>query len=237
MHTVDFIHSNINKLSKWISNANYQVILSLWIFIAGVDYHLAILRAIISVTCYKKDWYSYWLFIVILKKARSRQYPAEAITDADSADDLVLLANTSAQAESLLHNLEQAARGIGLWIQIKQSWCVLIKMVLSPFEMVRLWKQCWLMNRLSIMEIKSLYKVRQEFFQAVVMSVLLYGCTTWNLTKCLEKKLSGNYIRMLHVVLNKFWKQHSNKTGVVWPLTSHLANHQSKTNKTCWVLL
>ena len=35
---------------------------------------------------------------------------AEIITDADYADDLVLLSNTSAQATSLLHNLEQAAR-------------------------------------------------------------------------------------------------------------------------------
>ena len=31
----------------------------------------------------------------------------------------------------------------------------------------------------------------------------LYGCTTWTLTKHLEKKLDGNYARMLHAVLNK----------------------------------
>ena len=36
-----------------------------------------------------------------LKKTRSRIYPVEIITDADYADDLVLLANTSGQAESL----------------------------------------------------------------------------------------------------------------------------------------
>ena len=33
---------------------------------------------------------------------------------------------------------------------------------------------------------------------AAVMSILLYGCTTWMLTKCMEKKLDGNYIRMLY---------------------------------------
>ena len=44
-----------------------------------------------------------------LKKTRSRSYPAETITNADCADDLVLLANTPAQAESLRHSLEQAA--------------------------------------------------------------------------------------------------------------------------------
>ena len=38
------------------------------------------------------------------KKARSRWYPAETITDADYATDLVLLANTTAQVESLLNS-------------------------------------------------------------------------------------------------------------------------------------
>ena len=46
-------------------------------------------------------------------------------------------------------------------------------------------------------------KIKQEFFQAVAMSVLLYGCTTWILTKDLEKKLDRNYSKMLHSLLNK----------------------------------
>ena len=46
--------------------------------------------------------------------------------DTDYADDLMLLANTTAQAESLLQSLEQSTRGIGLYVtQIKQSLCVL----------------------------------------------------------------------------------------------------------------
>ena len=39
------------------------------------------------------------------------------------------------------------------------------------------------------------------------MSVQLYGCTTWNLMKPLEKKLGGNYTETLHAVMNNFWKQ------------------------------
>ena len=39
--------------------------------------------------------------------------------------------------------------------------------------------------------------VNRSFFQAAVVSILLYGCTTWTLTKLLEKKLDGNYTRML----------------------------------------
>ena len=54
-------------------------------------------------------------------------------------------------------------------------------------------------------------KMKRSFFQATVVSILLYGCTTWTLTKQLEKKLDGNYTRMLRVIWNKSWRQHSTK--------------------------
>ena len=37
---------------------------------------------------------------------------------------------------------------------------------------------------------------------------IIYGCTNWTLTKRLEKKLDGNYTRMLRAILNKSWRQH-----------------------------
>ena len=51
-----------------------------------------------------------------LTKERSRRYPAQTIMDADYADDIALLANTPAQAETLLHSLERAAAGIDLHV-------------------------------------------------------------------------------------------------------------------------
>ena len=48
--------------------------------------------------------------------ARRRQYLAETISDADYLDDLVLPANTLPQTDSQLHNLEQAAKGISLYM-------------------------------------------------------------------------------------------------------------------------
>ena len=51
-----------------------------------------------------------------LAKEKSRRYPAQTITDANYADDIALLANTPAQTESLLHSLERAAGGIGLYV-------------------------------------------------------------------------------------------------------------------------
>ena len=44
-----------------------------------------------------------------LTKKRSRRYPAKTITDANYADDIVILANTLNKAETLLHSLERAA--------------------------------------------------------------------------------------------------------------------------------
>ena len=51
-----------------------------------------------------------------LTKERSRRYPAQTITDADYTNDIALLANTSAQAKSLPHSLEWTATGIGLHV-------------------------------------------------------------------------------------------------------------------------
>ena len=63
-------------------------------------------------------------------------------------------------------------------------------------------------DRLSIIWKSDLTdKMKRSFFQAVVVSILLYGCTTWTLTKRLEK-LDGNYTRMLRAILNKSWRQH-----------------------------
>ena len=67
-------------------------------------------------------------------------------------------------------------------------------------------------NRLSIIWKSDLTdKMKRSFFQAAVVSILLYGCTTWTLTKRLEKKLDRNYTRMLQAILNKSWRQHLTK--------------------------
>ena len=44
--------------------------------------------------------------------------------------------------------------------------------------------------------------MKYSFFQAAVMSKLLYGCTIWTLTKRLEK-LDSNYTRMLRAKLSR----------------------------------
>ena len=62
-------------------------------------------------------------------------------------------------------------------------------------------------NRLSVIWNSDLTdKIKRSCFQAVIVSILLYGCTTWMLTKWMEKKLDSNY-----KVLNRSWRQHPSK--------------------------
>ena len=72
-------------------------------------------------------------------------------------------------------------------------------------------------------------KIKRSFFQAAVVSMLPYGCTTWTLTKCMEKKLDSNYTRMLRSILNKSWRKQPTKQ-----LYGHLP---PITNQTCGTLL
>ena len=63
-------------------------------------------------------------------------------------------------------------------------------------------------NRLSIIWRSDLTNwMKRSLFQAAVVSILLYGYTTWTLTKRLEK-LDGSYRRILRAILNKSWWQH-----------------------------
>ena len=87
----------------------------------------------------------------------------------------------------------------------------------------------WTANdRLSVIWKSNLTdKMKRSFFQAAVVSILLYGCTTWTLTKQTEKKLDGNYTRMLRAILNKSWRQHHTKQLLNGPPISHHENYQS----------
>ena len=56
-----------------------------------------------------------------LTKIRSRRYSAKTIIDADYADDIAILANAHAQAETLLHSLKQTTGGIGLHVNAQKT--------------------------------------------------------------------------------------------------------------------
>ena len=170
-----------------------------------------------------------------LTKKRSRRYPEKTITDTDYADDIALLANTRNQAETLLYSLERVAVGTDLHVNAHKTehMCfnqtgdistldrTSLKLVdkftsqgisVSSTEKdidTRLMKAWTAIDRLSIIWKSELTdKMKRSSFQAVVMWILLYGCSIWTLTKRLKKKLDGNYTRMLQAILNKSWRQH-----------------------------
>ena len=69
------------------------------------------------------------------------------------------------------------------------------------------------------------------------MSILLYGWTTWTLTKHMEKKLDSNYIRMLQAILNKLWRQYPTKQQLyshLPPITKTIQVRQTRHAGHCW---
>ena len=186
-------------------------------------------------------------------------------TDADYADDIALLENTPNQAETLLHSSEQAAEGIDLHVNAHKTEYICynqtgyistldgtsLKLVdkftylgssVSSTEKdidTRLTKAWTAIDRLSIIRKSDMIdKRKRSFFQAVVVSILLYGCTTWTLTKWLRKKrLDGNYTRMLSAILNKSWWQHPTRHqlyGHLPPITKTIQVRRARHAGHCW---
>ena len=60
---------------------------------------------------------------------------------------------------------------------------------------------------------------------------------TWTLTKWLEKKLDGNYTRMLRAILNKSWRQHSTRHqlyGHLPPIKKTIQVRRTRHAGHCW---
>ena len=171
-----------------------------------------------------------------LTKERSRRYPTKTITDADYADDITLLTNNTHTGIGLhvnTHKMEYMCFNQtgdmttlnGSTLNLVDKFTYLGSSVSSTDTGIKTWlAKVWTaIDRLSVIWKSDLIdKMKRSFFQAVIVSILLYGCTTWTLTKRMEKKLDGNYTRMLRAILNKSWRQH---------LTKHqLCNHENYQN-------
>ena len=76
-----------------------------------------------------------------------------------------------------------------------------------------------------------------SIWKAVVVAILLYVCPTWTLTKQLEKKIDGNYTRMLQAILNKSWQQHPTRHqlyGHLPPIMKTTQVRQTRHAGHCW---
>ena len=194
-------------------------------------------------------------------KKRRRRNPTKTITD---ADDIAILANTPDQVETLLHSLERAAAGIGLHVNAHKTeyMCFNQTGYTSPLDGsslklvdkftyrgssvsstekdidTRLTKAWTAIDKLSIIWKSNLTdKMKRSFSLSAVVSILLYGCTTWTLTKRLKKKLDGNYTRMLRAIFNKSWRQHPTRHqlyGHLSPITKTIQVRRTRHAGHCW---
>ena len=79
--------------------------------------------------------------------------------------------------------------------------------------------------------------MKRSFFQTAVVSILLYECITWTLTKRMEKKLDGDYTRILRAILNKSWRQHPTKQqlyGHIPLITKTIKVRRTRHAGHCW---
>ena len=184
-----------------------------------------------------------------LTKKRSKRYPAKIITDADNADDIALLVNAPAQDETQLLSLERATAGIGHHVNAHKTkyMCInqtgdISRLNGSSLKLVDQFtylgssvlstktdidtRLAWrAINRLSVIWRSDLTdKMKRSFFQAAVVSILLYGCTTWTLTKRMEKK---SLTATTQECCEQVQEATPHKAAAIWPPNTHHENYQS----------
>ena len=211
-------------------------------------------------TCQNKSSWNLQIQMLFRNK-RSKMYPAKTITDAYYTNDWAILANTPNEAETLLHNFERTAAGIGLLVNAHKTEYICfnqtgdistlngtsLKLVdkftylgssvsSTEKDVDTLLTKAWTaVDKLSIIWKSELTdKMKRSFFQVGVVSIRLYGCTTWTLTKRLEKKLDGNYTRMLRAILNKSWWQHPTKHQLYGQLPPITKTRRTRYSRHCW---
>ena len=162
--------------------------------------------------------------------------------------DIALLANAPAHTETMLHSLEWPAAGIclhvnahkteymcfnqrgditlnGSSLKLLDTFTYLGRSVSLTETSTRLAKAWTANDRLLVIWKSGLTdRIKCIFPQVAVVTILLYRCTIWTLTKWMEKKLDSKYTRMLRAILNKSWRQH--------PTKQQLYGHLPHTRKT-----
>ena len=124
---------------------------------------------------------------------------------------------------------------IYIYLKLVDQFTYLGSSISSTKKDIDTWltKKWTAIDRLSIIWKSDLTdKMKRSFFQAAVVSILLYGCTTWTLTKRLEKKLNGNYTKMLRSILNKSWRHQL--YGHLPPITKTIQVRRTRHAGHCW---
>ena len=85
---------------------------------------------------------------------------------------------------------------------------------------IRLAKACTAIDRLLIIwKSDRSSKIKRYFFRAVAVSILLYGCTIWILTKRVEKKVDRKSTRFATSYLEQILEANPHETTTARPLS------------------
>ena len=187
-----------------------------------------------------------------LTKERSRRYPAQTITD--YADDIALLANTPAQAESLLHSLERAAAGIGLHVnahkteymcfnqrgdistlngsslKLVDKFTYLGNSVLSTETDINTWvAKVWItIDRLSVIwKSDQTVKIKRSFFPSSGRIDTAIWMHYMDANKTAGEKVRRQLHKNAASNIEQVLEAASHKTAAVRPLTTHHKNNPS----------
>ena len=134
----------------------------------------------------------------------------------------------------IVHRSRYVANIFTMQHKLKEMITFIIHLRLKDID-TRLMKAWIAIDWLSIIWKSDLTdKMKRSFFQAAVVSMLLYGCTTWTLTKRLKKKLDGNYTRMLRAILNKSWRQHPTRHQLYGHLPPIMKTIQARRTRHAW---
>ena len=190
-------------------------------------------------------------------KHNQQTIPTQTNMDADNADDMELRVNSQAQAESLRHSQKKAAGGIGFHVNadkteftsfnqnqrgdtstLKRCSLKLVDTFIYLGSSVsftendintRRAKSLSAIDRLLVISKSDLSdKIKRNFFQPSMMSILLYGCTTETMTKRIEKSLTA-IVQESTSYIEKNLEAIFRKRAAV--------NHPIQKNKTCGTLL
>lgn len=179
-------------------------------------------------------------FITHLRK--SSRHPATSIFDLDFADDIALLSSSASDCQKQLLSQKKHANNVGLKINFKKTEIMtnqtsetpkflleddqeldivdnfkyLGAMMLSCETDIKIrkgqaWGAFWKMK--SIWHSSSIpTKLKINIFNASCLSILLYGCESWVITKSLESTLNTFALNCYRIMLNIRRTQHiSNK--------------------------
>lgn len=90
------------------------------------------------------------------------------------------------------------------------SWCTQDRDIRTRKALA--WKSLHKLNK--VWSSKMSKRIKIQLFRATTETILLYGSSTWTLTKQEEKALDGTYTRMLRKVLNIKWNQKINNASL-----------------------